>query len=294
MNGVVKNEHIVHGNVHRKETKTNFDRLLQVYPTDIVSKPPIFSQVSSILDTSKAESKRLITRWRQRQMMLRVESLSEHFRNVPTDQMIDNMIYRLGWTIPMKPSYYLQIQHACAGQRRGYFLSNILTETETNKIKSLILSQKWPSLFIKHNLSERGRGVFAYADITKYQVVCNYEGKHMTHSEGERKYLEVGGCYFFKFQFNSTYHYIDCSAENETYGRLINHSAIHPNIKPVPKNIQENKPDVIFVALQDIKVGEELFWNYGKKAQLDFYDQCFCKICKGHNTVFPIMDNDDD
>ena len=88
----------------------------------------------------------------------------------------------------------------------------------------------------------------------------------MKNTEGEKRYLQVGGCNFFAFQYDSKTHYIDCSDENGTYGRLINHSALHPNLKPVPKDIRGIKhPVVIFVAMRDIKAVEELFWNYGKK-----------------------------
>ena len=166
----VPSEYNTYGNVQMRETKNNFMKLLQIYPTEIDTMPPVINQVSLTLDTSRVESKRLVTRWRHRQMLLRVESLAGHFRNVPTIKMIDDTISRLGWSINMKPSYYTQIQNTCALQRRGHSLPNILTESDTNDIKELIKSQKWPSLFVKDNLVVRGRGIFAYANITKIRL----------------------------------------------------------------------------------------------------------------------------
>ncbi|KAI4831496.1 hypothetical protein KUCAC02_001036, partial [Chaenocephalus aceratus] len=58
----------------------------------------------------------------------------------------------------------------------------------------------------------------------------------------------------------------DCHPEVETYGRLLNHSRKRPNLKP--RRFDLTFPDgprelLVFLALQNIKMGEELLWDYG-------------------------------
>ena len=47
-------------------------------------------------------------------------------------------------------------------------------------------------------------------------------------------------------------------------GRLINHSKISQNVKPVVVSI-DNTPRIVFVASKTIKAGEELLYDYGDR-----------------------------
>lgn len=55
---------------------------------------------------------------------------------------------------------------------------------------------------------------------------------------------------------------IDGTKENNTFGRLINHSRHNPNIKPVVGK-ENGKPFIYFVALRNIIKHEELLYDYG-------------------------------
>ena len=289
----INNDHL--GNTHLKCTKNNFEMLLTVYPANVESPTPTVSYVKFLLDSqvSLFECRRLITRWRYRQTISRLDSLPNLFRVVPTKKMIDDELRKLGWAIKLKRTNYEKIQAACVIKRRSCDQLKFLTLSDSNCIRKHISSQTWPCLFVKSNLPVRGRGVFTHTNISKNQVVCNYEGKYLTKSVGEQSYLTQGGCYFFKFCFDSKYHYIDSSEENNTFGRLINHSSIHPNVRPVPKDIFDNqKPEILFTAIRDITAGEELFWNYGEKANIDFYKDCFCELCEGGKAGYSVVSAD--
>lgn len=275
----------------QKLAKSNFLELLSKYPVVTDCSPPTLAQVKALLDQSITESKRMIAKWKYQQNLLRVKSLPDCFRSVPSDVAIDIQVRKLGWKMKFSPTYYERIRKDCSTKKRGQNDSNILKITDTKSLQNYIGCQEWPSVYIKDNLPGRGRGVFACSLIVQNQVVCNFEGKYMSGTEGEEMYQVIGGCYFFNFHFNSKYHYIDASEENGTYGRLINHSALHANLKPVPQIVLEgNQPEIIFVAMRDIVVGEELFWNYGKKANLEFYDTCHCTLCSGEMNRFPVID----
>ena len=81
------------------------------------------------------------------------------------------------------------------------------------------------------------------------------------------------GSYILEFKFNEWRWAIDATEENGSYGRLINHSKLSQNIKPVV-HVRKGKPIVIFVALRDIKMNEELLYDY-------------CDTSKDANKIFP-------
>ena len=55
---------------------------------------------------------------------------------------------------------------------------------------------------------------------------------------------------------------IDASEEDETKGRLINHSKGNPNLEPKIFPIR-GRPRLMFRAIRDIQPDEELSYNYG-------------------------------
>jgi len=57
---------------------------------------------------------------------------------------------------------------------------------------------------------------------------------------------------------------IDASAEDGRFGRLINHSKRHPNLKPKVCAV-DGSPRLFFTARRNIVAGEELLYDYGKQ-----------------------------
>lgn len=57
---------------------------------------------------------------------------------------------------------------------------------------------------------------------------------------------------------------IDATTKSEYLGRLVNHSYIQPNVCPQLHVDADGRPHIILVAKQKIKVGVELFYDYGE------------------------------
>ena len=75
------------------------------------------------------------------------------------------------------------------------------------------------------------------------------------------------------FKFNEKNWAIDATTENEeSFGRLINHSKSLANLRPKVFVIG-GKPKVMLIATKEVQKGQQLFYDYNdkrKQAQLDF------------------------
>ena len=95
------------------------------------------------------------------------------------------------------------------------------------------------------------------------QLTSNYTEKHLLPFEDKCDYvLEL--C---EMTDNGIKHiYLNCNPTtgSKTYGQLLNHSSLHPDAVMKIHATGKNKLDVIFVAKCDIKVDEEIVWDYGK------------------------------
>ena len=90
------------------------------------------------------------------------------------------------------------------------------------------------------------------------------EGKDVRRLEKEldNEDWKNQGSYVLFFKFKGKKMCIDATSETGEYGRLLNHS-ITPNLKPHLLEFEE-RPIVVFKALRDIRMAEELCWNYGE------------------------------
>lgn len=113
----------------------------------------------------------------------------------------------------------------------------------------------------------KGLSVFAKNKIRKGDFICKYEGylcpiKEVREREHEYE-LKGSGSYVFEFKYKEKRWAIDATEDNKTFGRLINHSKLSPNIKPVIGTENYSKPYIYFHAIKDIEIGEELLYDYG-------------------------------
>lgn len=123
---------------------------------------------------------------------------------------------------------------------------------------------------------DKGRGVFAAANIKKGEFVCRYQGELLTEGEAEKRacaydaaadtqgkdVAEEGNyMYWFKSRKGVTF-CIDASKDDGSFGRLINHSRSQANIQPKART---DIPGIYFVAKRDICVGEQLLYDYGDR-----------------------------
>ena len=72
------------------------------------------------------------------------------------------------------------------------------------------------------------------------------------------------GSYILFFRHNSKKLAIDATEDDGSYGRLINHSSRAPNVG-MKIFVVEQRPTIVFVALREIKVGQEIQYDYGEK-----------------------------
>jgi cytochrome c553 len=150
-------------------------------------------------------------------------------------------------------------------------------------------TQKWDNLEVREGLPE-GRGVFSIRGDIKDTVLCNYGGVLLTYRAGMEMYkFAAFGNYLMQFTFwEKKYFYYHNEETLETYGKLINHSAIHPNCTPKVFR-KEGTPVIVFLALRDISAGEELSYDYGK--DYEGVEQCLtsCVTCHGKNSPAPFV-----
>lgn len=114
----------------------------------------------------------------------------------------------------------------------------------------------------------KGRGVIATKAFSRGDFVVEYAGDLVdltTAKSREKEYSKNPkfGCYMYYFNFKNKNYCIDATAESGRLGRLLNHSKngnCHTKLIEV-----KDKPVLILVASQDIKVGEELLYDYGDR-----------------------------
>jgi len=112
-----------------------------------------------------------------------------------------------------------------------------------------------------------GNGLFADEDIKKGEFIIKYEGKLITNEEAEKLKTR----YLFEIDENYT---IDGS-DYSNKARYINHFC-KPNIEA-----ELVAGEIIFVAIDDIKKGEELGFDYGEEYFNEFIKPvgCKCELC---------------
>ncbi|CAO4383783.1 unnamed protein product [Caenorhabditis nigoni] len=112
----------------------------------------------------------------------------------------------------------------------------------------------------KSKVPGAGFGVFAKRDIKKGEIVGEYTGEQISENEAERRDLvdHYGTSYIYHLPY-SIGALDSARAGNET--RFINHSNT-PNLTTIFRT-SKGEPRVAFVADQDIKKDEEMFFPYG-------------------------------
>ncbi|MEP6882574.1 MAG: SET domain-containing protein-lysine N-methyltransferase [Dokdonella sp.] len=109
-----------------------------------------------------------------------------------------------------------------------------------------------------------GNGVFAIADIPAETELIEYKGHLLTHAQADRMYDGTSDTgHTFLFTLNDRY-VIDANTDGNV-ARWINHSCA-PNCRAVVEENQEGRrreDRVLIEALRDIRVGEELTYDYG-------------------------------
>ncbi|XP_037397370.1 histone-lysine N-methyltransferase set-1-like [Pygocentrus nattereri] len=120
-------------------------------------------------------------------------------------------------------------------------------------------------LEVKYINAVKGRGVFAKGSICKGDFVVEYRGDMINDAESQRRrklYHPSCAAFMFAFKWRGKTWCIDAAREDGSFGRLVNDEHQHPNCRM--KKIDVNgKPHLCLFALNDIKEGEEVTYDYG-------------------------------
>ena len=132
-----------------------------------------------------------------------------------------------------------------------------------------------------------GKGVFAAGPIKKGGVVIEYKGERISWKLAEKRHphdpKDPNHTFYFSLE--------DSRVIDAKYGgnaaRWINHSC-KPNCE-TREDVFNGKPRVFVYAKRDLKVGEELFYDYSlsvegkvtKQMKKDYECRCGAKKCRG-------------
>ena len=146
-------------------------------------------------------------------------------------------------------------------------------------LTTMIQDQSWPSIEIVEGLPE-GKGVFARSTINSGSMICNYGGVLLTKQQGNT-IPEEDSNYLMELTVFPGEHtfFLNHTMDSEfTYGKYINHSSKHPNVRP-KVFFKNSLPDAIFLAQKKILPGQQITYNYGR--HFKFVAKCVsgCKQC---------------
>ncbi|CAF1626222.1 unnamed protein product [Rotaria magnacalcarata] len=115
----------------------------------------------------------------------------------------------------------------------------------------------------------RGRGVYATRKFFRNDYIVEYAGELLTQHEARQRESLYGrnhniGCYMYYFRWGERVFCVDATEETNRLGRLINHSRKNSNCQP-KVFVVKDQPRLILVALRDIEIDEELYYDYGER-----------------------------
>ena len=126
------------------------------------------------------------------------------------------------------------------------------------------------------NCPIKNRTVKTTKTFLKGEFVCVYSGTLLLDATKVKKKKEIYnkqpkkyGSFVFKGTYQHRPFWIDATSEKrwgETKGRLINHSKLHPNLKPEIWGV-DDRPYLVFFANKDISENTELAWDYGDRSK---------------------------
>ncbi|XP_075947876.1 uncharacterized protein LOC142949895 [Anarhichas minor] len=242
----------------------HFDEFIASFPVTNDGKPPTKRQR---IDAGFPDNRTFYDKWRGDQYAKRTQYLLSQFKpRKPSARRVSRLIEEEGWKANRPTAEeILQIWKLA-------FREEI--EGDKQVLKS-VATQKWKGVSIKSFGGEKGLGVVATRPFSKGDIVCDYHGEVITADEGNKKMESLenqpGYMFFFKsgdraLCIDAHTHPCKCHANVETVGRRINHSCKKPNLKPLQCVLKVDGEDtcvILFKTLRDIKVDEELRFDYG-------------------------------
>jgi hypothetical protein len=147
---------------------------------------------------------------------------------------------------------------------QGYLNPLIHLKANDTQLKH-VKNNSWPGLILKDDLLG-GFGLFAAKDFSNGDIICHYGGVLLD----SKSYKEDSDSRLDKFllqvTLNDTHWYFNHYEDTEfSHGKMINHSKECGNVIKKVYEGADYQPVVFFKATTQIKSGEQLLYNYGKK-----------------------------
>ncbi len=150
-------------------------------------------------------------------------------------------------------------------------VSGFLDLRDEEQILQRITSQDWSGLALMPTV-DMGRGVMATRFFRSGSVVCDYHGPVLKRDQAEslrRSMSAAESNYMYFFKYDSQRLCIDAATVPcvchpripTTFGRMVNHSGVHPNLRTVCRRIGD-RVHLLLVATTDVNPNEEFFFDY--------------------------------
>ncbi|XP_038583408.1 uncharacterized protein LOC119909307 isoform X2 [Micropterus salmoides] len=258
-----------HKPVYRTNVHTDvvaaYDHFLGTHPVTLDGDVP---DMSLRCQSSRQFHRKLYERWLKAQMKLRVQHVLSYFcRRLPTEHRVRSWIAKQGWKSNIPNAAQIVKDWKPSG--------SVDTIMDSRQIQKFTQSQKWRGLQVTE--TDKGTGVIATRVFQTGEVVCDYHGRVITEQEGKDiqgspSEEETRNMFFYtdnKGQpmcIDAHSSSCECHPEQQTVGRLINHSKRKDNLRPRLYTVDidgEEKDVILFLAKKNIQVNGELLFNYG-------------------------------
>ncbi|XP_019900200.1 uncharacterized protein LOC109615411 [Esox lucius] len=217
---------------------------------------------------SRNSYKAFYDKWRDEQQKMRINDVIANFQcRQPSERQVRRYNAKQGWTKNTVTAESVCRQWKPAETEKAEF--------DSVPMQKLVLSQRWKGLHIVED-PKKGRMVMTTRTFRKGEVVCDYHGIPISFKEGKTLLKNTQGnamgCLYFYKNSKGVNCCMDgqtipcpCHPEKETFGRRINHSRRHPNLKSVLKTLTIDgikKDFIFFMAKTDIKCDQEVTFDY--------------------------------
>ncbi|KAK6032360.1 SET domain protein [Ostertagia ostertagi] len=144
-----------------------------------------------------------------------------------------------------------------------------LEEEEKGALRDAIYNMTNEALVEVYMDEKKGRGIRAGKSFVKNEFVIEYKGDMMDYTSAKIREEEYAkdpsiGSYMYFFKYKSKRWCVDATKESIYKGRLINHSALRPNLRTKVVEFEDGL-HLILVAKRDIDEAEELLYDYGDR-----------------------------
>ncbi|KAK0418275.1 hypothetical protein QR680_013471 [Steinernema hermaphroditum] len=157
-----------------------------------------------------------------------------------------------------------------AVRRSGRKTSKQIENERNKEVEEAVTSGSNEEFLQVYTCDVKGRGIRSLKTFKRNDFVVEYKGEQVsiyTARRREKQYAQDSsiGSYMYFFKHKDVQYCIDATDESPYKGRLINHSALKPNLKTKAVTFPDGSVHLLLVARRDIEVGEELLYDYGDR-----------------------------